>query len=113
MAAEPTERDLKREQLRRKAARRRQAVLDRIASTRRATIGGVAVVTCAVAVLIDVATPVHAATAHSTAVNSSTSSGTSSSNSSGSYSDSATQSLSSGSTPSASSGGGTVVSGGS
>jgi hypothetical protein len=106
MAADSTQRDLKREQLRRKAARRRQAVLNRVATTRRTIIGGVAVATCGVAALISAVTPVHAATTHATVLSSSSSD-------SGSSSDSATQSLSTGSTPSASTGVGTVVSGGS
>jgi hypothetical protein len=108
MAAEPTQRDLKREELRRKALRRRQAVLNRIAGTRRAIIGGVVVATCGVATLIEVVAPVRAATTHSTAVSSSTGSSDSSSGS-----DSAAQSLFGGSTPIASSGGSTAVSGGS
>ena len=117
MASAPQQTDPRREQLRRQAIQRRQAVLDRIAGARAIVIGGVIAVSCVLAGYLD-------ASAHSGTTSNSTGGlgatgysggvtnygGADSNQSSGGNSQSL---FGGGSPPTASSGGGSVVSGGS
>ncbi len=96
--------DARREQLRRQAIQRRQAVLDRIVGTRTIVIGGVIMVSCVLAGYLD-------ASAHTRTASSATT--VSNGYGSSSYDTSGQGAFGGGSAPSASSGAGTVVSGGS
>lgn len=107
-------------QLRRKALRRREAALRRVATTRQVIIGGTAAAVCGLAVFIDVLAPSHASATNPKA----TSASTGAQQGHGGYggytegyggygSGSDSQGSFGGSPPASSSGGGSATSGGS
>ena len=111
MPPAPQQTDPRREQLRRQAIQRRQAVFDRIAGARAIVIGGVIAVSCVLAGYLDASAHPRTSSTGSLGASSYSSGVT---NYGGASSGESSQSLfGGGSPPSASSGGGSVVSGGS
>ena len=103
--------DPRREQLRQQAIARRQAVLDRIVTTRAFVVGGVVAITCVLAAYLETNTRAHTS---STSASSTGSFGYTGTGYQGDGGGSSAQGVfGGGAPPSSSSGSGTVVSGGS
>ncbi|MGH2835903.1 MAG: hypothetical protein ACRDLT_16265 [Solirubrobacteraceae bacterium] len=117
MPPAPQQTDPRREQLRRQAIQRRQAVIDRVVATRTLLIGAVLAGSCIMAGYLDASARPRATSSSTDAFSGSgytDGHGGNHGSNSGNYGGDSTQGLvGGGSAPSASSGAGTVVSGGS